>query len=1389
MPGWINKKSAAATLFGSMFGVCAIQAPTTLRAQDFAASFHNLPICTASGTQDSPLLLADQTHGVFALWEDARTSRTAIYCQRLDSLGHPQWQSNGLAIATTSGKQTRVSATNDGAGGIIIVWQEVTNDDGDIFAQRIAAGGERLWGENGKEVYRGNKEQSQPRVISDGAGGAYVIWHDERTGSQDLVGQHLNANGEKLWNATGVELVNTRRAQTLGDAVTIPNRGFALAWQDDNATPSRVLVQYFAPSGNAVWSNRVSVAQSLGEQKEPRMLLQSNNAGDFALHVAWLDRRLLVFNVYAQKLGSTGALLWGAAGVAAGANRGEQKELQLLPSGAGGLLLAWEDARNDKGDIFAQSLNFEGKALWQVQGLAAAQAEQGQFRARIASDGHGGLIAAWEDERGSGTNIYAQRVNALGQQMWSAGGVVLTDHGKKNSQVGVLARLPDRAWIAWTDERSGNADVFAQSLTTEGKLENVPPLITSQPITQAYVGAPYAYAIAAVDYDAEEAPALELLDAPAWLQINQVTRTLEGTPNSNDLGETRIEFHAVDSAGGRAKQIFQLQVLRDTAAPQIISQPDTLAREDERYVYQIIASDPDPQETLQYSLDGNASWLVLSTQGELAGTPFNEHVGSYLITITVKNSKGKSAKQQFTLRVQNVNDPPQITSAPPPRATENVAYAYRFEAADVDKGDSLAFGAVLKPAWLQLNTNGTVSGTPVRTNLADTLVTVYVADRAGARDQKTYTIPIDLKNTPPAITSSPKTTVQEDSLYLYQLVLVDPDPNEKLTLSLAQAPAWLQLDSTKKQISGTPRNENIGQHNVLIEVRDRKGERDQQQYTLRVENTNDVPIFLSKPDTMAFVDSTYNYKPLVQEVDVGDRVTFTVTAAPPWLAWEAATQTLRGVPKFTDVGTVQISLRAEDLNKAAITQNFTVRVVDLGTPDHDAPGSPQNLTITPARWHATAQFTLRWQNPFDPSKIAGGYYKIGAAPNDSRDGTRVNSTASEPLHEIQVQATAEGKVPVYVWLVDGRGNVDHKSASRVDYYYDHTPPQAPSGLRVLTANGSTWVAGDTVNFTWQPATDAASGIASYTFNVDDKAVAQIAGTTTSYTLTAALKEGAHNCQIVASDSAGNRRASLRAGFRVDNTPPRVTHTPRDTVQLGQALTLRAQASDAGAGIASMRVLYRSAGRERFLERAMISEHGEFVATIESAQIHSAGLEYVLTASDSVGNAALSAAAPRDAHSIVVLAQQVAAPNATRGEYYQLSSLPYATAQDSTLAWLQDDLGAYEPTQWRLYSFHSVLGNVEFGRAGFLPPAPGRAFWLITSSPQNFDVGPAHSISTAQDFVLELQPGWNLLATPFDFPTDWTAVQKSALVESQLWAFDGKQYLGNNTVLQPWQGYF
>lgn len=1258
-----------------------------------AAEHYNLPICRANGHQTAPMILADGSGGAYILWLDSRASQSKIFCQRLNPLGQPAWPAQGQAIANTPGRHERFAAMAD-AEGLLIVWQESAgSDDGDIHAQRLHHTGARLWGEGGKEIYRGSREQAFPLVIADGTGGAIALWQDERSGNWDIFAQRLDANGDKQWHAAGVALIAESRDQLLGEAVAIPGQGFGLAWRDERISPARVLAQRFDLDGNKIWNEAVWVAASATDQSEPKLAWDAG-----AMYVAWIDRRASISNVYAQRLSAAGVLQWGPLGLAAAKTSDEQKEAQLLANPAGGIFLIWEDARHDKGDIYAQHLNSEGRQMWSPAGLALMQAEQGQYRPRAAVESAGGLLCAWEDDRGSGTNIAAQRVDAAGNLLWPAEGVMLTNHGDKTFAPVILSRDNGRALVVWTDSRNPNDDIYAQPLAGTGGFENVPPAITSSAPTVAYLNTAYDYAITSMDYDSGEAPALALVAAPPWLKLDQAAQALHGIPGANDRGEFQVQIQAQDAAGGMARQDFLLQVRADPASPQIASQPDTLVNEDALYHYQVQAFDPDPQEALQFKLETAAAWLALSAQGVLSGTPLNEHVGRHAVKIIVTNRKGKSDQQQFVLTVLNTNDAPQIVSSPP-------------------------------------------------------------------------------------------LAVKEDSLYRYAMALADPDPDETLKLLLLQAPVWLQLDTAARVLSGRPRNAHVGEHTVVLEVRDRSDAAAQQRFSVRVENTNDAPVFVSTPDTVAFVDSLYEYRPVAQDVDAGDRVTLTVMAAPAWLTWEAASKTLRGIPRPPHAGAATVILRAQDLAQAAAVQQFSLRVYNLGAPDASAPDSPQNASVSPANWSRSENFTVRWQNPFDPSGIAGAFYKIGAPPDSNRDGKLVAPAAGQTLQEIKLQAPRAGRIPVYLWLLDGSGNLDYKTAARVDYRYDASAPRPAAQLRA--GNARAWANGDTIRFAWQAARDSISGVARLDLILAGKTIRRLPGAASGFALDTLLAEKKFTWHLVAVDSADNAAASASASFRVDRTPPAVTHAPPDTIAAGEPFTLRAAARDPLAGIAAVRVRYRTPGAASFSEIAMSADGDGFIAALPGAAIQSPGLQYVIVAMDSADNAGASTggANPGAVHAVVVKSQQIIAPQATRGEYYQLISIPYRLSRRTPAEIFADNFGAYDPRRWRLYAYAPAEGNIEFGKDSFQQIEPGRAYWLITAKPQNFDAGAGVSLSTAQAFTMELQPGWNLIATPFDFPTDWRAVQKPTAVESQLWAFTGRQYLAHDNIMQPWQGYF
>src|SRR5712664_2056878 len=98
----------------------------------------------------------------------------------------------------------------------------------------------------------------------------------------------------------------------------------------------------------------------------------------------------------------------------------------ITSDGAGGAIVTWYDNRSGNWDIYAQRVNAEGVPQWTADGVALCTAANNQFDPTIASDGAGGAIVTWNDFRsGSGFDIYAQRVNAAGVPQWTVDGVAL----------------------------------------------------------------------------------------------------------------------------------------------------------------------------------------------------------------------------------------------------------------------------------------------------------------------------------------------------------------------------------------------------------------------------------------------------------------------------------------------------------------------------------------------------------------------------------------------------------------------------------------------------------------------------------------------------------------------------------------------------------------------------------------------------------------------------------------------------------------------------------------------------------------------------------------------------------------------------------------------------
>ena len=128
----------------------------------------------------------------------SRATAIAVLCTVcvLAPDAHASWATNGNQASLTIKNQVNAQMISDGAGGTFVVWQDFRTDTlADVYAQRFDMSGNRLWGNNGVAVCTVADAQESPVLCSNGSGGIIVAWQDRRsTTNYDIYAQALNGN-------------------------------------------------------------------------------------------------------------------------------------------------------------------------------------------------------------------------------------------------------------------------------------------------------------------------------------------------------------------------------------------------------------------------------------------------------------------------------------------------------------------------------------------------------------------------------------------------------------------------------------------------------------------------------------------------------------------------------------------------------------------------------------------------------------------------------------------------------------------------------------------------------------------------------------------------------------------------------------------------------------------------------------------------------------------------------------------------------------------------------------------------------------------------------------------------------------------------------------------
>lgn len=369
-------------------------------------------------------------------------------------------------------------AVSDGAGGAIIVWVDLrSGTDLDLYCQRVDSLGILRWDTAGAPISTAASHQFKPAIVSDGTGGAIITWEDRRSGSDDIYAQRINGSGTVQWTGNGVPISTAADLQYEPVIASDGAGGAIIAWEDSRAFANLgdIYAQRINTSGAVQWAlNGVRVMA--GASTQWHQVIHSDGAG--GAFVVWEDGRNDVGNIYAQRVNASGVVQWDTNGVAITTAVNGQVFPRIVSDGAAGVIIAWEDSRGGITDIYAQRINASGFVQWAANGAAVSTAANRQEAPCIIADGAGGAILAWKDERDfppDTANIYAQRINSSGVPQWTPSGVPISTEITNQITPAIMGDGAGGAFIAWTTQGFGsflaNHRVLAQRVNAGGTVQ------------------------------------------------------------------------------------------------------------------------------------------------------------------------------------------------------------------------------------------------------------------------------------------------------------------------------------------------------------------------------------------------------------------------------------------------------------------------------------------------------------------------------------------------------------------------------------------------------------------------------------------------------------------------------------------------------------------------------------------------------------------------------------------------------------------------------------------------------------------------------------------------------------------------------------------------------
>src|SRR6056297_3495391 len=267
---------------------------------------------------------------------------------------------------------------------------------------------------------------------------------------------------------------------------------------------------------------------------------------------------------------------------------------------------------------------------------------------------------------------------------------------------------------------------------------------------------------------------------PPGMTVNAASGLLRWTPTRAQASAHPITVSVEDLAGLANSLDFSVEAIDNSAAPLIQPIADRSIETGVLFQLQAVASDPDPKDSLDFTLDAAPVGMSVDlVTGLIEWLPQPGDSGSLPITVRVTDPGGRFDTETFTLNVAD-GQPPMIDPVADRGAIPGVLMTVQATASDPDDSD-LTFALLERPTGMTVDpASGAITWTPVVKQLGPHLVTVEVRDPSGFSDSTGFDVFVDINRPPVAVDDAGYRVERGDMLSVPGpgVLANDIDPND-----------------------------------------------------------------------------------------------------------------------------------------------------------------------------------------------------------------------------------------------------------------------------------------------------------------------------------------------------------------------------------------------------------------------------------------------------------------------------------------------------------------------------------------------------------------------------------------------------------------------------------